>query len=132
PPLDRTLLSVMRLVVPVNEREEWMRSWQAEIWHQHHQAAKPNLASGLIQDALWLRAESCREAFSGTATLCLATLTLLLAIAALPVLVAAGSWKALVILLAHSEQRVAIEAVLIVFVSLAASAGYVERSTLLN
>ncbi|HEY4355913.1 MAG TPA: hypothetical protein VGN16_09210 [Acidobacteriaceae bacterium] len=144
PPFDRKLLRLMRLAVPAAERDEWLRSWQAELWHQHHHTPpvslstsfptslmKPHaLASGLIQDALWLRTESWRQALAGTATLCLATLLLLLAITILPALVTAGSWKAFAAFLAHNEQRFAIETLLIVFVSLAASAGYMETTTL--
>jgi len=148
PPLDRALLRIMRCAVPATEREEWLRSWQAELWHQHHHASKvcgrpprgpaasfhktKGLASGLIQDALWLRTENWNRIFSGTATLCLATLALLLAISALPIVVVAGSWKAFALFITHNEQRFAIESILIVFVSLAASAGYMETTTLLH
>lgn len=148
PPVDRALLRMMRFAVPPAEREEWMRSWQAELWHQHHHASKAcglpspghtgsfhrtkGLASGLIQDALWLRTESWNRIFSGTATLCLATLALLLVISALPILVTAGNWKAFALFITHNEQRFALESILIVFVSLAASAGYMETTTLLH
>lgn len=167
PSLDRALLRIMRFAVPRAEREEWLRSWQAELWHQHHHASQVNvspeglggnlpkdrgfasglhntcgfasglhktrgLASGLIQDALWLRTESWSRMFSGTATLCLATLTLLLAISAVPILIAAGSWKAFALFITGNEQRFTVESLLIVFVSLAASAGYMETTTLLQ
>jgi hypothetical protein len=128
PAFDRRLLALSARLVPAAQREDWLRCWQAELWHSlHHslqhparqRSSTPGLHSGLFRDALWLRGESCRLTLQGTALLCLAILLTLVAIAALPCLYTAGSWQAFLLTLAGDLPRFLCEATLIVFVGFA-------------
>ncbi len=104
PHFDRTLLHGMGKVVPLSEREEWSRAWQAELWHVHHRgsdqrvrrvAATRDLAIGILRDAVWLRTESWRRSFSGTATLCMGSLLGMSLLSTLFALLLGGGWKEL-------------------------------------
>ena len=35
PRFDRRLLRAVETIVPVAERNEWLRTWEAELWHAH-------------------------------------------------------------------------------------------------
>ena len=66
----------------------------------HHRHVSPlagmtDLSIGLTRDALWLRTEDWRLAFSDTATLCLASLLGLSLLSTLIALALAGSWDSL-------------------------------------
>lgn len=83
PRADRLLLCCVQGFVPGAQREDWLRTWQAELWHLHHNHRSrgtgrlPSVADlmiGLALDALWLRLEGWRCILSGTAGLCLASL----------------------------------------------------------
>jgi len=128
PPLplfDRKLLRLIEFVVPSSDRHEWIRNWQAELWHMHHRSRKQNgfsaLAStadfsvGLTRDALWLRTESWRRTFSGSAILCQATLFGLSLLSALMALLLKTNWHGL----AGQFDRSLVAAPLIVFVAYA-------------
>jgi len=82
-PSDRTLLMLMERVVPAEDRADWLRTWYAELWHLRHNTRRANLSLsiGLMRDALWLRTESWRRAYTGTVVLCLVTLASLCVIA---------------------------------------------------
>ena len=128
PPFDRYLLSVMERLVPASEREEWLLSWEAELWHKHHLARRtqfafpaPDLTSGLIRDALWLWGDGWRRTFHGTATLCLAVLLILFVLAAAGGEVLNGGWHALASSLADEFKRFLVEVPLLLFVTLAIS-----------
>jgi len=104
PLLDRNLLGLVKRIVPCDEREEWFRTWQAELWHMHHRSRNhpgktlsvaTDLSIGLTRDALWLRTDSWRRSFTGTPTLCLATLLGLCLVSTLVSLALSGSWHAL-------------------------------------
>ena len=101
---ERNLLSIVRWLVPAYEREEWSRTWQAELWYMHqrshHRHVSPragviDLSIGLTRDALWLRTEKWRVGSSDTATLCLVSLLGLSLLSALVALALAGSWRSL-------------------------------------
>ena len=82
---DRRLLHIVRRLVPLSQREEWSRSWGAELWCSHHAprgAGAQSLFLGVLQDALWLRGEQVRYAVSGTAILCLVTLIVFIGVSA--------------------------------------------------
>jgi len=103
PRFDRALMRALGRVVPEPERVEWSRSWQAELWHRHNARQRQkeslrttaDLAMGLGMDALWLRAESWRCAYHGTAALCLASLAGLCALVLVIALAIAGGWQVL-------------------------------------
>ena len=99
------LLPGVARVVPAGERAEWLRTWQAELWHMHH----PGLAGaqrgaarlldfyvGLVLDGMWLRGEAWRRKLHGTPVLCLGFLFGLNLIALLPALLlriwSGGQW----------------------------------------
>jgi hypothetical protein len=100
-PSDRKLLRALSVIVPVDERAEWLRTWQAELWHNHHRGqiaavrTSANLTVGLALDAVWLRTDRWRQKWSGTAGLCLASLTMLLMLTIVISLVMTGEWPAL-------------------------------------
>ncbi len=123
PTFDRRLLLVVEKVVPAGERAEWTRGWQAELWHGHYYGrtyrATTELTAGLIRDAIWLRGESWRRAFSGTAILCLAALGGLLGLSILFAVALNGSWHSL--RFAEQLKRFLLEAPLVVLVSFATS-----------
>jgi len=128
PPFDRYLLCAMEKFVPASEREEWLLSWESELWHKHHLARRtqfvfpvPDLTAGLIRDALWLWGDGWRRAFQGTATLCLAVLLLLFVLAATIGVVLNGSWHAMAHSLTNEFERFLVEVPLLLFVTLAIS-----------
>ena len=123
---DRNLLRAVEKVVPSAERAEWRRAWQAELWHMRHHGGtlRPmplgvttDLAVGLLCDALWLRTDSWRRTFSGTAISCLAALTGLLLFSTLVGLALSGNENAMRLYLAGPFRRFLVEAPLVVMVS---------------
>jgi hypothetical protein len=109
----RRLLGLVSNVVPARDRVEWLRTWQAELWHARFGQHRPlgsgffaDLSVGLTVDALWLRRQSWREAYGGTARFCLFCLA---ALCGLAMLIAADligaeprGWQSLLTLLTHS------------------------------
>ena len=138
PLFDRNLLRIVEKVVPRAEREEWSRAWEAELWHMHH-CGSPRRTSiagitadfsiGLTRDALWLRTESWRHTFSGTAILCLALLFGLLLLSTMVALILNGSCYLLGIYLRDPFGRFLLEAPLIFVTFAAASRSHIEQSS---
>jgi hypothetical protein len=141
PTFDRNLLLMVERIVPADERAEWTRGWRAELWHGHYYGrtyrATTELTAGLIRDALWLRGESWRRAFSGTATLCLASLIGMVTMAGLLAIALHGGIPAL--RFDAQVKRFLLEAPLVLFVSFATSSrrhtqqgrGWLKRQTFL-
>ena len=141
PLFDTQLLRISERIVPIAERAEWSRSWQAELWHLHHRTRSRNhlqslalridLSIGVLRDALWLRTESWRRAFSGTALLCLASLLSLGVLSLLLTLCLAGGRVALQAYLPEHFVRALYASPLVLFVAFAtASRRHLEqRST---
>ncbi len=137
PFFDRNLLRVVEKIVPSAEREEWSRTWHAELWHMHYRRRRTShlritvdLSVGLICDALWLRTDSWSRALSGTPALCLATLLGLCVLSTFLGLAITGSWHALGVYLDGPFIRSAFAALLVVFVSFAtASRGHIEQTS---
>ncbi len=137
PPFDRKLLGVVERLVPLAEREEWSRVWQAELWHMHHRrgrrhrsavVAMVDFSIGLSRDALWLRTESWRRTFTGTAVLCIAFLFGLILIASLIALAPLAGWHSLGDSLAQELDRSLFAAPLILFVAFATtSSSHIEQ-----
>jgi hypothetical protein len=139
PLFDRNLLRAVEKIVPTAEREEWSRTWRAELWHMHHRRRNRrtqnlritiDLSIGLTCDALWLRTDSWSRALSGTPTLCLASLASLCLLSTLIGLAIDGSWHALGTYLDGPFKRSIFAALLVVFVSFAtASRGHIEQGS---
>ncbi len=137
PLFDRRLLRAVETLVPEAEREEWLRTWQAELWHMHHRRRgsrsqslliTTDLSIGLTRDALWLRTESWRRTFSGTPTLCLASLLGLCLLSAVIGLLFGGSWHLLGRYVGEQFDRSLLAAPLVVFVTFAtASRRHIEE-----
>jgi hypothetical protein len=128
PVFERNVLSVVSRLVPFHEREEWSRTWQAELWYMRqrsqHRHVSPlagiaDLSIGLTRDALWLRTEKWRVGYSDTAMLCLASLLGLSLLSALVALALAGSWHSLDVYLRDEFVRSLIAAPQVLFVLLA-------------
>jgi hypothetical protein len=137
PLFDRKLLAVVERLVPLAEREEWSRVWQAELWHMHHRrgrrhrsavVAMVDFSIGLSRDALWLRTESWRRTFTGTAVLCIAFLFGLILIASLIALAPHAGWRTLGASLGQEVDRSLFAAPLILFVAFAStSSRHIEQ-----
>jgi len=137
PPFDRKLLELVERLVPCAERNEWSRSWHAELWHMHHRGNLHRRSSvlemvdfsiGLTRDALWLRTESWRRIFAGTASLCVASLAGLILLASVVALAPNPSWRLLSTSMLEQFNRSLFAAPLIVFVALARGSGrYIEQ-----
>ena len=128
PDFERGLLRIVRRLVPVHERDDWSRTWQAELWYMHqrsrHRHVSPiagviDLSVGLTRDALWLRTEGWRVSFSDTAMTCLASLLALSLLSALVALAVAGSWHSLHLYLRDEFTRSLLAAPNVLFVLLA-------------
>jgi hypothetical protein len=125
---DSNLLRAVEKLVPATERVEWRRAWQADLWHlrHHSRTLRPmplgvttDLSIGLVCDALWLRTDSWRRTFSGTAIFCLAAVAGLLLFSTLVGLALCGSWNAMGLYLAAPFKRFLVEAPLAAIVTFA-------------
>ena len=127
PRFDRILLRAAGRLVPGSAREEWRRSWHAELWHQRQRGYRPrkpsrvtaDLAVGLVLDALWLRVASWDRRLRGTALLCLGSLLALCLLAALPVLLFRGDVHAVAVHAEEQSGRFLLASLLVSLVSLA-------------
>lgn len=136
PWFDRNLLRAVERIVPADEREEWSRTWRAELWHMHHRGRKKDfgitvdLSIGLLCDALWLRTDNWRCALSGTPALCLGSLLGMCLLSTLFGLALNGSLRAFAHYARGPFERSLDAALLVVFVSFAtASRGYIEQGS---
>jgi hypothetical protein len=139
PPFDRKLLGMVERLVPLAEREEWSRTWQAELWHLHHRrglhqrsalVTMADFSVGLTRDALWLRTESWRRTFTGTPVLCISVLFGLILVASVFTLLPHGGWHSLSASVGQQVSRSLFAAPLILFVAFAStSSRHVERGT---
>jgi len=138
PRFDRKLLRMVETLVPRPEREEWSRAWEAELWHMHHPSGRrrvstvrvtADLSIGLTCDALWLRTESWRRNFSGTAIVCLIPLLGILLFFTLVALALSGSWHGLMGNVSAQFERFLLEAPLVFVTFTAASRRHIEQSS---
>ena len=128
---DRLLIAATKWLVPTAERQDWLRSWKAELWYRSHRRSTqptPALFFGVLQDALWLRTESVSRAVTGTPSLCILLLVSLLLLTTIPAIIAAGSLHAFALIAVNNLPRVAAESALIAFVSLATSVTSFENN----
>jgi len=128
---DRLLLATTKWLVPRREREEWLRSWQAELWYGSHRRASrpaPALSFGVIQDALWLRFDDLSHALTGTPSLCVLLLSSLLLLATIPAIIVAGSLHAFVLASLGCLSQIVAESSLVAIVSLATAVTSLEEN----
>ena len=102
--LNRWILPFARAVVPPMRRLDWLREWQAELWHLRHGnrggcnrslLGTVSLAYGLMADAAWLRLDWVRESARGSAGSCLFTLFAWCLLGGAMELAITGSWRSL-------------------------------------
>ena len=137
-PFDRQLIRTVARLVPIDERDEWSRTWEAELWHMHHGSRREptlalatDLSIGLTRDALWLRTDSWRRTFSGTPVLCLASLLGLCLLSTIIAVLVTGSWHPLSLYFVDQLKRSLIGAPLVVFVTFAtASRRHLEQGSI--
>jgi hypothetical protein len=125
---DRILLRCTQHLVPRFEREEWLRTWHAELWHMHHCIPRRRLNAlrlhldlplGIACDALCLRTHSLKRSFGGTPTLCIAGLLSLSALSFVFALLSYGGWRTLGLHLNAQAEHSLVAAPLILFVGYA-------------
>ena len=123
---DPTILSLAARIVPAQDRSDWLRAWQAELWHGHHRCQKTtdrrtgfvaDLSMGIVRDALWLRTDSWRCSLRGSASLCLATLLGLSLLSLGLAFFHEGSWSSLGPPLLHQLKRSLVVVPFLIFVS---------------
>ncbi len=56
--LQHTILRAASLLVPGDERAEWMEEWRSELWYIP-QCRATLFCMGAFRDALWLRSNRC-------------------------------------------------------------------------
>jgi hypothetical protein len=100
PKSDQLLLRGIGYIVPQMNRDEWLRSWEAELWWcrhplsgEAHYELSTDLSIGLCRDALWLRLESWLRLLRGTAVLCLLLLGFSCLVSVLFAVCVYGSWN---------------------------------------
>ena len=100
PRSDRLLLGGISYIVPLSDRADWLRSWEAELWWRRHPPSREvhhelftDLSMGLCRDASWLRLESWGRLLRGTAALCLLVLGFSCFVSVLLAVCIYGSWN---------------------------------------
>jgi len=139
PLFDQILLRTVEKAVPSSKRQEWLDTWQAELWHVYNRSRNrpsrtfgliADLSVGLTCDAVWLRTDSWRRAFSGTAILCLGSLLGLCLLSVLLGLILSGSWHSFSLNLGVQFRRFLFETPLVAFVTFStASHRHLEQNT---
>lgn len=117
---ERVLLKICQWLVPVDQRGEWLRTWQGELGYRRRRS-RHDLSMGLLRDALWLCTDRWRQLLSGTASVCLIFLSALVALAALPAAVFAMHTGGIMDFGLNMLPRFAVASALTLFVSYASS-----------
>jgi hypothetical protein len=125
PRFDQHLLRIVGRVVPSSERDEWRRTWHAELWHLRHTARYLDVVSvadfsmGVTRDALWLRVEVVKRNLAGTPALCLGSLVGLTLVSSALGAGIAGTWSGFQVALAERAEVAVAAGVLVLFVAFA-------------
>ena len=140
PVFHRAVLRSVQHLVPVSERDEFLRSWHAELFHMHHCVPRGRLSTvrlhidlplGVVSDALWLRTHSLRRSLAGTPSLCIASLLSLSLFSFAFAVLSYGGWHALGIHLGSQAEHCLVAVPIILFVSSAiASFSHVELNSI--
>ena len=140
PLFQRILLRSARHLVPPADRDDFLRSWHAELYHMHHCVPRPRLSSvrlhldlplGIASDALWLRTHSLCRSLAGTPTLCVGSLVALSLLSFVFAVLSYGGWHALGLYLTRQAEHSLVAVPILLFVSYAiASFSRVELSSI--
>jgi hypothetical protein len=116
----------VRYVVPATERDDFLRSWEAELYHMHHCVPRRRLSAlrlhidlplGVASDALWLRTHSLRRSFAGTPSLCIASLLVFSILTFAFAVLSYGGWNAFALQLPRQAEQCLVAVPIILFVS---------------
>lgn len=140
PAFHDALLRFVGRIVPIAERDDFLRSWHAELFHMLHCVPRRRLGTvrlhidlplGVTSDALWLRTNSLRRSFAGTPALCIASLLSLSLLLFGFAVVSYGGWHALGLYFTRQAEHCLVAVPIILFVSSAiASFSHVELSSI--
>lgn len=140
PLFHRTVLRSVEYIVPRDERDDFIRSWHAELWHMNHCVPRKRLGTfrrqidmplGVTSDAIWLRTHSIRRSLAGTPMLCILSLLSLSLVSFVLAIVSYGGWHELRHHLGAQATHCLISIPIILFVSWAiANFSHVEISSL--
>ena len=136
----RAVLGTVQHIVPAVDREDFLRSWHAELYHMHHCIPRRRLSAvrlhldlplGVASDALWLRTHSLRRSLAGTPMLCVASLLALSLLSFAFAVVSYGGWHALGRHLTRQAEHSLVAVPILLFVTYAiASFSHVELSSI--
>lgn len=140
PPFHNAVLRTAKHIVPSAERESFLRSWNAELYHMHHCVPRRRIGAlrlhidlpfGVIADAVWLRTHSLRCSLEGTPALCIASLLSLSVLSFAFAVVSYGGWRSLSPYLIRQAEHCLVAVPIILFVSSAiASFSHVELTSI--
>lgn len=126
PLVHRAVLRVMQHVVPPPERDDFLRSWHAELFHMHHCVPRGRLSAlrlhidlplGVASDALWLRTHNLRRSLTGTPALCIASLLVFSMLTFAFAVLSYGGWHAFSHHLPGQAEQCMVAVPIILFVS---------------
>jgi hypothetical protein len=136
----RAILRSVQHIVPVTERDDFLRSWHAELWHTLHCVPRRrlnvvrlhiDLPLGVVSDALWLRTHSLRRSLAGTPTLCIASLLALSLLSFVLAVLSYGGRHALGLYLSRQAEHSLVAVPILLFVSYAiASFSHIELNSI--
>ena len=128
PLFHRAILRSVQHLVPAAERDDFLRSWYAELYHMRHCVPRRRLGTlrlhidlplGVASDALWLRTHILRRNFEGTPTLCITALLALSLLSFVFAVLSYGGWRALSHHLTGQAEHSLVAVPIILFVSYA-------------
>lgn len=138
----RIVLRFAQHIVPAIERDDFLRNWNAELFHMHHCVPRRRLSAlrlhvdlplGVTSDAVWLRTHSLRRSLAGTPTLCIASLLAFSLLSFFFAVISYGGWHALGLHLTRQAEHSLVAVPILLFVSYAiASFSHVELSSIPN
>ena len=140
PLFHRAVLRTVQPVVPAMEREDFLRTWSAELYYMHHCVPRRRLSGlrlhidlpfGVASDAFWLRTHSLRRSLAGTPILCLGSLLGLSLLSFAFAVLSYGGWRGLSVHLGTQAEHCLVAVPIVLFVSSAiASFSHVELSSI--
>lgn len=140
PFLYRALLRSAKRIVPLAERDDFLRNWHAELWHMFHCVPRRRFSAlrlhvdlplGVASDAVWLRTHSLRRSLAGTPILCIASLLALSLFSLGFAVLSYGGWHLLGLHLFHQAGHSLVAVPILLFVSYAiASFSHIELNSI--
>jgi hypothetical protein len=136
----RAVLGAMQYMVPLAERDDFLRSWRAELYHMYYCIPRRRFSAlrldidlplGVASDALWLRTHSLRRSLAGTPVLCIASLLVFSILTFAFAVLSYGGWHAFSLHLIGQAEQCLVAVPIILFVSYSiASFSRVERNSI--